>query len=88
MTRSLLPIPFCGRVALNHAGSPSAPLWPDADVPGLQRARRGGRGRGSDADQLAGLTRVPAVVWVGVLFVLDVAALLAGAWLIWPGLPG
>lgn len=42
MTRSLLPIPFHGRVALNQDGSPSAPLWPDADVPGLQRARHGG----------------------------------------------
>ncbi len=54
----------------------------------LQRARRSGQGRGSDADQLAGLTRVPAVVWVGVLFLLDLAALLVGGWLIWPGSPG
>ncbi|MFT4216751.1 MAG: M50 family metallopeptidase [Micropruina sp.] len=50
----------------------------------LQRARRAGRARGSDADQLAGLTRVPAAVWAGVLFLLTVAALVVGGWLIWP----
>lgn len=50
----------------------------------LQRARSGGRARSSDADQLAGLTRLPGIVWVGVLFLLDLAALVLGGWLIWP----
>ena len=50
----------------------------------LQRARRGGRARGSDADQLAGLTRLPALFWVGLFLVANLAALAAGIWLIWP----
>ncbi len=50
----------------------------------LQRARRGGRARGSDADQLAGLTRLPALLWVGLFLVANLAALAAGIWLIWP----
>lgn len=53
----------------------------------LQRTRRRGRGATSDADQLARLTRLPGLFWVGVLLVLDLAALLLGGWLIWPGVP-
>jgi len=54
------------------------------------RARRGGgRGRGrpgaSDADQLAGLTRVSAGVWVAVFGLVAVAALALGARLLIPG---
>jgi len=45
------------------------------------RRRRGSPD--SDADQLARLTRVPALVWVGVFLLVDVAALLlGGAWLL------
>jgi hypothetical protein len=55
-------------------------------VVGLQRGRRRlrhGRGRGdSDADQLARLTGVPAVVWVGLFWVVCAACLLAGGWLL------
>jgi hypothetical protein len=49
----------------------------------LQTARRR-RGAGhSDADQLAGLTRLPALLWVGVFLVVDVGALALGArWLL------
>ena len=48
----------------------------------LQVQRRRGQGRGSDVDQLARLTRVPAALWVGVFFVLGLAALVGGGWLL------
>lgn len=41
-----------------------------------QRRRRGSRS--SDADQLASLTRVPAVIWIGLFWLVCIAALLAG----------
>jgi hypothetical protein len=53
----------------------------------LQKLRSRGRMPESDADQLAGITHVPALFWVGVFLVVDVAALviggfmLAGQWL-------
>jgi hypothetical protein len=53
----------------------------------LQSLRRRGRMRDSDADQLARMTHVPALFWVGVFLVVNVAALviggfmLAGQWL-------
>jgi len=48
----------------------------------LQRVRRGGRARNSDADQLARLTHLPGLVWVGVfLVVAGGCAVLAGAFL-------
>jgi len=46
----------------------------------LQRARRRRSAPDSDADQLARLTRVPALVWVGFFFLVDVGALALGAW--------
>jgi len=49
----------------------------------LQAQRRATRAAGSDADQLARLTRVPAVIWVGVFFVVTVGALALGArWMV------
>ena len=49
----------------------------------LHRARRRRGSPDSDADQLARLTRVPAVLWVGVFLLVDVGALLlGGAWLL------
>ena len=49
----------------------------------LQRVRRRRGSPGSDADQLARLTHVPAVAWVGVFLLVDVGALLlGGAWLL------
>ena len=38
----------------------------------------------SDADQLARLTRMPAGVWVGVFWVVSLAALVVGARLLLP----
>jgi len=56
----------------------------------LQRSRRDqsrGRGRGSnlqsDADQLAWLTRLPGLLWVGLFFILSLAAVALGGWLMW-----
>jgi hypothetical protein len=53
----------------------------------LQRTRSRLRGHGpqyqtSDADQLARLTPLPALVWVGVFLLASVAGLLGGGWLI------
>jgi hypothetical protein len=48
----------------------------------LQTARRRRQARASDADQLASLTRVPGLVWVGVFLLLTVAALLGGGYLL------
>jgi hypothetical protein len=49
----------------------------------LQAARRRRRAPDSDADQLARLTRVPAIVWVGLFLLVDVGALALGAgWLL------
>jgi hypothetical protein len=49
----------------------------------LQAARRRRGARDSDADQLARLTRLPALLWVGVFLLVDVGALLLGGfWLV------
>ncbi|TFV87886.1 M50 family peptidase [Blastococcus sp. CT_GayMR20] len=49
----------------------------------LQGARRRRRAPDSDADQLARLTRVPALLWVGFFLLVDVGALLLGGyWLL------
>jgi len=53
----------------------------------LQKLRGRGRMPDSDADQLARLSRIPAIFWVGVFLAVDLAALviggfmLAGQWL-------
>ena len=49
----------------------------------LQAHRRSIGAASSDADQLARLTRVPAVVWVGLFFVVTVGSLALGArWMV------
>jgi hypothetical protein len=49
----------------------------------LQTARSRRRAPDSDADQLARLTRLPALLWVGAFLALDVGALVLGAgWLL------
>jgi hypothetical protein len=48
----------------------------------LQRSRRRGIAPASDADQLARLTRLPGVFWVGVFLILTCAALAFGGWLL------
>lgn len=60
----------------------------------MQRARRRprhprGSGRwggapASDADQLAGLTHLPAGLWTGVFWLVCLACLGAGGWILWP----
>jgi Peptidase M50B-like len=51
----------------------------------LQRRRRRGRMMSSDADQLARLTGVPGGVWVAVFALVSIAALIAGARWLMPG---
>ena len=46
----------------------------------LQASRRRRRAPDSDADQLARLTRVPAVLWVGFFLLVDLGVLLLGGW--------
>jgi hypothetical protein len=49
----------------------------------LQTQRRGGAAASSDADQLARLTKVPGIVWVGFFLVATVGALALGArWMV------
>jgi hypothetical protein len=48
----------------------------------LQRLRSRGRMRDSDADQLARLTHLPALFWVGVFLVVNLIALVSGAFLL------
>ena len=48
----------------------------------LQSLRRRGRMPDSDADQLAHVTHVPALFWVGVFLAVNVAALVVGAFLL------
>jgi Peptidase M50B-like len=49
----------------------------------LQTQRRGGAAGSSDADQLARLTKVPAIIWVGFFLVATVGALvLGGRWMV------
>ena len=50
----------------------------------LQRSRRRSRTTGSDADQLAGLTRLPGIVWVGVFVIVALACLVGGAAMLFP----
>jgi len=46
----------------------------------LQAKRRSGSARDSDADQLARLTGLPGLLWVGVFLLVDGGALLLGGW--------
>jgi len=48
----------------------------------LQSLRRRGRMRESDADQLAHITHLPPLFWVGLFLVVDLAALVVGAFLL------
>lgn len=48
----------------------------------LQKLRSRGRMPESDADQLAGVTHVPALFWVGVFLAVDLAALVIGAFML------
>jgi hypothetical protein len=48
----------------------------------LQSLRNRGRLPGSDADQLSHVTHVPAIFWVGVFLVVNLAALVVGGFLL------
>ena len=50
----------------------------------LQLARRRSRGHTSDADLLARITPLPAIVWVGVMLLVTVACAAGGALLLFP----
>lgn len=53
----------------------------------LQAERRRRRGGTSDADQLARLTGVPGVVWVGLFLLGTLAGVALAAWWLLPGVP-
>jgi hypothetical protein len=53
----------------------------------LQAKRARGRARDSDADQLARLTRVPGIFWVGLFAVVTVGCAFLGTWLLLRNLP-
>lgn len=53
----------------------------------MSRTRRRPGGQHSDADQLAGLTRLPAVVWVGWFAVVCLGALGYASYQLWLSLP-
>ena len=48
----------------------------------LAASRRRGRAAGSDADQLAGLTRVPGVVWTSLFALVCLGCAGLGGWLL------
>jgi hypothetical protein len=76
-------LPPHGQVAFAAVGTWFLLLAAPKAVLELQRSRRRRGARDSDADQLARLTRVPALVWVGVFLLVDLGALvLGGSWLV------
>jgi len=48
----------------------------------LQKLRRRGRMPGSDADQLAGLTHLPAVFWIFLFYLVNLGALVIGVFML------
>jgi hypothetical protein len=76
-------LPPHGQVAFAAVGTWFLLLAAPKAVVELQRARRRRAVADSDADQLARLTRVPAVVWVGLFLLVDLGALVVGgSWLL------
>jgi len=73
-------LPPSGQAAFAAVGTWFLLLAAPKTVFELQRSRRRRRAPDSDADQLAHLTRLPAVVWVGVFLLVDLVALALGAW--------
>jgi len=66
---------------------------PVLELGARRRRRGGGRGGASDADQLAGITPLPAGAWVGCFAVVTIAAAVWGTWMLlpveeWTGLLG
>jgi hypothetical protein len=73
-------LPPSGQAAFAAVGTWFLLLAAPKTVLELQRSRRRRRAPDSDADQLAHLTRLPGVVWVGVFLLVDLGALALGAW--------
>ncbi|CCH88084.1 conserved membrane protein of unknown function [Modestobacter italicus] len=76
-------LPAEGQAAFAHLVTWFLLLAAPKTVVELQAKRRRGAGRDSDADQLARLTRLPGLLWVGVFLLVDVGALTLGTtWLL------
>ena len=76
-------LPAQGQAAFAHGVTWFLLLAAPKTVVELQAKRRRGAGRDSDADQLARLTRLPGLLWVGVFLLVDVGALALGTlWLL------
>jgi Peptidase M50B-like len=76
-------LPPHGQTAFAAVGTWFLLLAAPKTVVELQRSRARRGAPSSDADQLARLTRIPALVWVGLLLAVDVGALvLGGSWLL------
>jgi hypothetical protein len=73
-------LPPHGQAAFAAVGTWFLLLAAPKAVVELQRTRRRRAAPDSDADQLAALTRVPALLWVAVFLLVDLAALALGAW--------
>jgi hypothetical protein len=73
-------LPPHGQVAFAAVGTWFLLLAAPKAVLELQRSRRHRAAPDSDADQLARLTHVPAIVWVGVFLLVDLGALALGGW--------
>jgi hypothetical protein len=73
-------LPPTGQAAFGAVGTWFLLLAAPKTVVELQRGRRRHSAPDSDADQLARLTRVPAVLWVGFFLLVDLGVLLLGGW--------
>ena len=73
-------LPPHGQVAFAAVGTWFLLLAAPKAVLELQRSRRRRAAPDSDADQLARLTRVPAILWVGLFLLVDLGALALGGW--------
>ena len=74
--------PAEAQAAFGHAATWFLLIGGVRPVAELQRQRRAGAARNSDADQLAWLTRTRGLLWVAVFALVSCAALACGAWLL------
>ncbi|WP_268895316.1 M50 family metallopeptidase [Goekera deserti] len=77
-------LPAAGQSAFAHVVTWFLLLAAPTTVVELQRKRRRRAAPDSDADQLARLTGVPGVLWVGFFLTVDVGALALGTWWLLP----
>jgi hypothetical protein len=76
-------LPAEGQAAFAHGVTWFLLMAAPKTVVELQSKRRRGSARDSDADQLARLTRLPGLFWIGVFLLVDVGALTLGTlWLV------